>query len=72
MKIKAGKKFDEQSKKSSYTYHKYERVMELYTKKDGRPGKYKRVNCVDYHKPVNDISKTLFETSDANSNTEHR
>ena len=29
-KLKAGEKFDEQSEKSSFIYHKYERVMEIY------------------------------------------
>ena len=62
--LNAGEKFDEQSEKSSYTYHKYERVMESYTKKDGTPGEYKRVARVDYHEPVKNICKKLLETGD--------
>ena len=64
-KLKAGEKFDEQSEKSSYTYHKYERDMESYTKKDGTPGEYKRVTRIDYHEPVKDICKKLLEIGDA-------
>ena len=64
-KLKAGEKFDEQSDKSSYTYHKYEHVIESYIENNGTPGKYKRVTRVDYYKPVKDIFKKLLETGDA-------
>ena len=64
-KLKAGKIFDEQSEKSNYTYDKYERVMESYTKKDGTPGTYKRITRIDYHESVKAICKKLSETGDA-------
>ena len=39
--------------------------MESYTKKDGTLGEYKRVTCVDYHKPGKDICNKLLEIGDA-------
>ena len=46
-------------------YHKYERVMESYTKKDGTPSEYNRITRVDYHESVKNICKKLLETADA-------
>ena len=37
-KLKANKQFDELTEENVYTYHRYERVEEPNTKKDGTPG----------------------------------
>ena len=36
-KLKANEQFDELTEENVYTYHRYERVEEPYTKKDGTP-----------------------------------
>ena len=60
-KLKANEQFDE----NVYTYHKYERVEEPYTKKDVTPGQYQRVTRVDHKKPVKDICQKILDTGNA-------
>ena len=39
-KLKADEQFDELTEENVFTYHRYERVEESYTKKDGTLGQY--------------------------------
>ena len=64
-KLKANEQFDELTEENVYTYHRYERVEEPYTKKDGTPGQYQRVTRVDHKEPVKDICQKILDTGNA-------
>ena len=64
-KLKANKQFDELTEENVYTYHRYERVEEPYTKKDGTPGQYQRVTRVNHKEPVKDICQKILDTGNA-------
>ena len=63
--LKSGKEFTELDINISYTYHKYERVSESYTKKDGTVGEYKRITRVDHNEPIKDICNIIMEAGDS-------
>ena len=69
--LKAGEKFDEQSEKSSYTYRKYKRVVESYTKKDGTAGEHKRLTRVDTTNLSRTYVRNCWRPVMPLSNTEH-
>ena len=59
-KLKANKQFDELTEENVYTYHRYERAEEPYTKKDETPDQYQRVTRVDHKEPVKNICQNIF------------
>ena len=64
-KLKANEQFDELTEENVDTYHRYERVEEPYTKKDGTPGQYQRATRVDHKNAVKDICQKILDTGNA-------
>ena len=64
-KLKAKEQFDELTEENVYTYHRYERVEEPYTKKDGTHGQYQGVTRVDHKEPVKDKCQKILDTGNA-------
>lgn len=62
--LKSGETFDEQEDEKTCTFHKYEKVLEPYTKKDGTPAEYKRITRVDYVEPVKRICQRIIDSGD--------
>ena len=68
--LKSGKKFDELDDDKLCTFHKYERILESYTKRDGTSSEYKRVTRIVYFEPAKDICKQVLESG--NTYLKHR
>ena len=58
-------KFPELECDNIFKFHRYEQVLETYTKKDDTPAEYKRITCVNYVEPVKDICKLVLECGNA-------
>ena len=63
--LQSGTKFPEIECDNIFNFHRYEQVLETYTKKDGTPAEYKRITRVDYVEPVKDICKRVLECGNA-------
>ena len=64
-KLKADEQFDELTEENLFTYHRYERVEESYTKKDGTLGQYQRVTRVEDQESVKDICQKILDIGNA-------
>ena len=63
--LKSRKKVQERGDDKACTFHKYESVLESYTRKDGTPAEYKRVTRVNFLESIKNICQRVLDSGNA-------